>query len=96
MKFELETINEEIVISSKHIAEQFGRRHSDVMASVKGILNERECSFGSYIDKKGEDRTKYRPNGKIEFSFVAFPVYIWKEMDVKDTLTNAHKKLAKL
>lgn len=42
-----------LVVSSRIVAEQLGKRHSDVLNKIKEVLTEREFSASEYIDKTG-------------------------------------------
>lgn len=46
------------IVSSRVVAEQLNKRHSDVLNKIKAVLNEREFSFVDYKDAKGEKRTE--------------------------------------
>lgn len=54
MKFEIEIHNDEPMVSSKNIADEFERKHSDVIASIKGVISEREFTLSDYIDTRGK------------------------------------------
>lgn len=52
----IENRNGELVVSSRVVAEQLGKRHSDVLGKIKDVCNEREFSLVEYKDNKGELR----------------------------------------
>lgn len=52
----IENINGNLVVSSRVVAEQLGKRHSDVLNKIKEVCNEREFSLVEYTDAKGESR----------------------------------------
>lgn len=50
---EIKNINGVLVVSSRVVAEQLGKRHSDVLNKIKEVLTEREFSASEYKDKTG-------------------------------------------
>lgn len=52
----IENKNGNLVVSSRVVAEQLGKRHSDVLNKIKEVCNEREFSSVDYVDAKGEKR----------------------------------------
>lgn len=52
----IENKNGNLVVSSRVVAEQLGKRHSDVLNKIKEVCNEREFSLVEYKDAKGESR----------------------------------------
>lgn len=52
----IENVNGNLVVSSRVVAEQLGKRHSDVLNKIKEVCNEREFSLVEYTDAKGESR----------------------------------------
>lgn len=57
--------NDKILVSSRKVAEVYGKRHADVMRDIRNIIKlvpeTNECNFAlvDYIDKKGEKRPEY-------------------------------------
>lgn len=56
LEIKIQNRNGVLLVSSKIVSEQLGKRHSDVLKKIKEHLNEREFSLVEYIDKKGERR----------------------------------------
>ena len=40
----VEIVNNKVVVSSRQVAERFGKEHKDVLESIRGILNTAENS----------------------------------------------------
>ena len=62
----VQIIGRQVVVSSRQVAEHFGKRHSDVIKAEKHILDLQDtgvkvCWFDEhqYIDAKGEHRKEY-------------------------------------
>ncbi len=56
MHFKITVHNNEPMVSSKNIAEQFDREHSHVMTAIRGILGGDDFVVGSYTDTQNQQR----------------------------------------
>jgi Rha family phage regulatory protein len=59
IKVDIKNYNNQLVVSSRAIAEGLEKNHKDVLGKIREILNEREFSPVEYIDAKGETRPEY-------------------------------------
>ncbi len=80
--------NNNVVVSSRQIAEHFGKQHKDVLKAIQNLecthnFNQRNFAPVDFVDKKGEQRPEYLIT-RDGFSFLAMGftgknAAIWKE-----------------
>ena len=70
----MQVSNNQVVVSSRQIAENFGKHHKDVLDGIRGILNSAEKSAqwfmtDTYKDASGKTNPEYLMN-RDGFSFL--------------------------
>ena len=92
----IENVNGELVVSSRVIAEQFNKRHSDVLAQLENILSENESVrsliISSFYEVEGQNR-KYKEYLLTEKGFTLYMFNIQGYNEVKMAYINEFERM---
>ena len=92
----IENVNGELVVSSRVIAEQFNKRHSDVLAQLENILSENEnvrsLIISSFYEVEGQNR-KYKEYLLTEKGFTLYMFNIQGYNEVKMAYINEFERM---